>query len=109
MKKKLSFILSFLLVATISYANGKDQLSVNMADPKAETNTSSVIAEEDSESVKLNLAIEEQIDSKEMLLFDYCYAGMTSCNIGYMFCQQTPMTGAQQLIVWDYYDGLLCG
>ena len=107
MKKQIALSLVMLGMTVFSFAEEKKPIE-NAEAPKIETEVSSM----KTKQVEIPSDITKSskpAHQKQAELIESCYGGMTSCGVGYMFCQDQPLTGADQLIIWDFFDGMYCG
>ncbi len=107
MRKRLTLSIFMLLMAVFVFGEEKNKAIEKIHLPKIETKLNSMKTEKTENSLDLKEASTLTIQN-EVNIVENCYAGMTSCGQGYMFCQEEPLSGGDQLILWDAFESAYC-
>lgn len=108
MKKILTLSLFFIGMAVSTFAEEANKvgeksssLEIKAQGKSLETETNEIPFETKRISMEVNFnSIIGDVD---------CYAGMTTCGRGYMFCTGVSLSPGDQLIFWDAFESLYCG
>lgn len=97
-----------LLMAVFTFAEEKSKIIEKIEPAKVETQLNSMEAEKMNASLDIK-KVSTSTTRLEVKVIENCYGGMTSCGVGYMWCQEEPLTGADQLTIWDTLNNYYCG
>ncbi len=97
-----------LLMTVFVFGEEKNKAIEKIDLPKIEAKVNSMKTEKTEISLDVK-EISTLATRNEIKTIDNCYGGMTSCGIGYMFCQEETLSGGDQLIIWDAFESAYCG
>ncbi|MDP2414620.1 hypothetical protein [Daejeonella sp.] len=95
-------------MTVFTFAEEKSKTIEKIEPSKVEAQVSSMETEKMNTSLDIK-KISTSTSRIEIKVIENCYGGMTSCGIGYMWCQEQPLTGADQLTIWDAFNNAYCG